>query len=175
MESVLLDIAGHRRSPATMPGYHRGRRINYATHTQSKWRMKASRRSLSNANSGTPTSASPHRPTRPHTTAWRIPGVRAHEVQPPLRPIRTKWQGRSPLRMATNRSHPQPPEAPQPPTRPLNRLKGGRSGRCTTNLATPTQALERRCLNAQALPDSHSPKEQSRDASYSTRGWWPPM
>ena len=24
MESVLLDIAGHRRSPATMPGYHRG-------------------------------------------------------------------------------------------------------------------------------------------------------
>ncbi len=24
MESVL-DIAGHRRSPATMPGYHRGR------------------------------------------------------------------------------------------------------------------------------------------------------
>jgi integrase len=26
MESVLLDAAGHRRSPATMPGYHRGRR-----------------------------------------------------------------------------------------------------------------------------------------------------
>jgi len=26
MESVLLDVAGHRRSPATMPGYHRGRR-----------------------------------------------------------------------------------------------------------------------------------------------------
>ncbi|MGB9183514.1 MAG: hypothetical protein WCB67_05570 [Solirubrobacteraceae bacterium] len=25
MESVLLDTAGHRRSPATMPGYHRGR------------------------------------------------------------------------------------------------------------------------------------------------------
>jgi integrase len=25
MESTLLDIAGHRRSPATMPGYHRGR------------------------------------------------------------------------------------------------------------------------------------------------------
>ena len=25
MESVLLDLAGHRRSPATMPGYHRGR------------------------------------------------------------------------------------------------------------------------------------------------------
>jgi integrase len=25
MESVLLDIAGHRRSPATVPGYHRGR------------------------------------------------------------------------------------------------------------------------------------------------------
>ena len=25
MGSVLLDIAGHRRSPATMPGYHRGR------------------------------------------------------------------------------------------------------------------------------------------------------
>src|SRR5947209_14888092 len=25
MESVLLDIAGHRRSPATLPGYHRGR------------------------------------------------------------------------------------------------------------------------------------------------------
>lgn len=25
MQSVLLDIAGHRRSPATMPGYHRGR------------------------------------------------------------------------------------------------------------------------------------------------------
>jgi integrase len=25
MESVLLDAAGHRRSPATMPGYHRGR------------------------------------------------------------------------------------------------------------------------------------------------------
>ena len=25
MESVLLDVAGHRRSPATMPGYHRGR------------------------------------------------------------------------------------------------------------------------------------------------------
>jgi hypothetical protein len=24
MESVLLDVAGHRRSPATMPGYHRG-------------------------------------------------------------------------------------------------------------------------------------------------------
>ncbi len=23
MESVLLDVAGHRRSPATMPGYHR--------------------------------------------------------------------------------------------------------------------------------------------------------
>jgi integrase len=22
---VLLDVAGHRRSPATMPGYHRGR------------------------------------------------------------------------------------------------------------------------------------------------------
>jgi site-specific recombinase XerD len=22
MESVLLDVAGHRRSPATMPGYH---------------------------------------------------------------------------------------------------------------------------------------------------------
>src|SRR5205085_5232667 len=25
MESVLLDVAGHRRSPATMPRYHRGR------------------------------------------------------------------------------------------------------------------------------------------------------
>lgn len=25
MESVLQDVAGHRRSPATMPGYHRGR------------------------------------------------------------------------------------------------------------------------------------------------------
>ena len=25
MGSVLLDAAGHRRSPATMPGYHRGR------------------------------------------------------------------------------------------------------------------------------------------------------
>jgi len=25
MESVLLDAAGHRRSPATIPGYHRGR------------------------------------------------------------------------------------------------------------------------------------------------------
>ena len=25
MESALLDAAGHRRSPATMPGYHRGR------------------------------------------------------------------------------------------------------------------------------------------------------
>jgi integrase len=25
MESVLLDAAGHRRSPATLPGYHRGR------------------------------------------------------------------------------------------------------------------------------------------------------
>jgi hypothetical protein len=25
MESVPLDIAGHRRSPATMPGYHRCR------------------------------------------------------------------------------------------------------------------------------------------------------
>jgi integrase len=25
MESVLLDVAGHRRSPATMPGYRRGR------------------------------------------------------------------------------------------------------------------------------------------------------
>ena len=25
MESVLLDVAGHRRSPATMPGCHRGR------------------------------------------------------------------------------------------------------------------------------------------------------
>jgi site-specific recombinase XerD len=25
MESVLLDVAGHRRSPATMPGYHYGR------------------------------------------------------------------------------------------------------------------------------------------------------
>ena len=25
MESVLLEVTGHRRSPATMPGYHRGR------------------------------------------------------------------------------------------------------------------------------------------------------
>src|SRR6266851_553273 len=25
MESVLFDAAGHRRSPATMPGYHAGR------------------------------------------------------------------------------------------------------------------------------------------------------
>ena len=25
MESVQLDVIGHRRSPATMPGYHRGR------------------------------------------------------------------------------------------------------------------------------------------------------
>src|SRR5437764_12059033 len=25
LESVLLDVAGHRRSPATMPGYHRAR------------------------------------------------------------------------------------------------------------------------------------------------------
>ena len=25
MESMLLNAAGHRRSPATMPGYHRGR------------------------------------------------------------------------------------------------------------------------------------------------------
>ena len=25
MEPVLLDATGHRRSPATMPGYHRGR------------------------------------------------------------------------------------------------------------------------------------------------------
>jgi hypothetical protein len=25
MESVLYDAAGHRRSPATMPGYHEGR------------------------------------------------------------------------------------------------------------------------------------------------------
>jgi hypothetical protein len=26
MESLTLDAAGHRRSPATMPGYHQGRR-----------------------------------------------------------------------------------------------------------------------------------------------------
>lgn len=25
MESVPLDVVGHRRSPATLPGYHRGR------------------------------------------------------------------------------------------------------------------------------------------------------
>jgi hypothetical protein len=25
MERLLLDAAGHRRSPATMPGYHQGR------------------------------------------------------------------------------------------------------------------------------------------------------
>jgi integrase len=25
MQSVLLDVAGHRRSPATLPGHHRGR------------------------------------------------------------------------------------------------------------------------------------------------------
>ena len=25
MESVLLDVAGHRRPPATMPGYHQVR------------------------------------------------------------------------------------------------------------------------------------------------------
>jgi hypothetical protein len=25
MESIALDAAGHRRSPATMPGYHQGR------------------------------------------------------------------------------------------------------------------------------------------------------
>lgn len=25
MESLLLDAAGHRRAPVTMPGYHRGR------------------------------------------------------------------------------------------------------------------------------------------------------
>jgi hypothetical protein len=25
MDSVLVDVAGHRRSPATLPGYHRGR------------------------------------------------------------------------------------------------------------------------------------------------------
>jgi integrase len=25
MESVFLDAAGHRRSPATLPGYHHGR------------------------------------------------------------------------------------------------------------------------------------------------------
>ena len=25
VESILLDAAGHRRSPVTMPGYHRGR------------------------------------------------------------------------------------------------------------------------------------------------------
>jgi hypothetical protein len=25
MEAVLLDAAGRRRSPATMPGYHQGR------------------------------------------------------------------------------------------------------------------------------------------------------
>jgi hypothetical protein len=25
MQSAVLDVAGHRRSPATMPGYHRGR------------------------------------------------------------------------------------------------------------------------------------------------------
>ena len=25
MEPTLLDVAGHRRSPATMPGYHRDR------------------------------------------------------------------------------------------------------------------------------------------------------
>ena len=25
MESMLLDVAGHPRSPATVPGYHRGR------------------------------------------------------------------------------------------------------------------------------------------------------
>jgi len=25
MESLLLDAAGHRRSPATVPGYHQGR------------------------------------------------------------------------------------------------------------------------------------------------------
>ncbi len=25
MESIMLDVGGHRRSPATMPGYHRGR------------------------------------------------------------------------------------------------------------------------------------------------------
>ena len=25
MQSVLLDAAGHRRAPATRPGYHRGR------------------------------------------------------------------------------------------------------------------------------------------------------
>jgi hypothetical protein len=25
IDAVPLDVAGHRRSPATMPGYHRGR------------------------------------------------------------------------------------------------------------------------------------------------------
>ncbi len=34
MESVLLDLAGHRRSPATMPGYHRGRHATRASSTR---------------------------------------------------------------------------------------------------------------------------------------------
>ena len=31
MESVLLDIAGHRRPPATMPGYNRGPSCRWMT------------------------------------------------------------------------------------------------------------------------------------------------
>ena len=51
----------------------------------------------------------------PKTPRDRRARVRAHEVQPPLRPLPTPRQSRLPLRMAPDHRHPQPPQAPHRP------------------------------------------------------------
>ena len=53
MESVLLDAAGHRRSPATMPGYHRGRSPRNKARSTRPIRLPLRRSSPSCAGLGT--------------------------------------------------------------------------------------------------------------------------
>ena len=50
-------------------------------------------------------------------------GLRPHQVQPPHRPLPTPRQIRLQVGMATDRRHPQPPQAPPPPHRARGSLR----------------------------------------------------
>lgn len=78
MESVLMDAAGRRRSPATMPGYHRGRPPrNHGPTAGRRWEASAARRQLHHAaaEAGVRRRFAPHQLRHAHAVEMAHEGV----------------------------------------------------------------------------------------------------
>jgi transposase len=91
--------------------------------------------------------------------------VRAHEVQPPDRPLQTPRQIRLPLRVAADHRHPQPPQAPPPPdSRRRGLTEPGPTSEPTLAGAT-TSEHRSHAADQRPLRNTHRPERASRAAA----------